>query len=67
MINNNNFYRDFDKIFSKLNLEKNDINNKLYNDFINLYDDYINKIENENINNDLLIKSFKINEDGVIL
>ena len=67
MINNNNFYRDFDKIFLKLNLEKNEENNKLYNEFINLYDDYINNIENENINNDFLIKSFKINEDGIIL
>lgn len=66
MINNNNFYRDFDIIFSKLNLERNDKNNKLYNEFINLYDEYINNNENENIYKDLLIKSFKINEDGII-
>lgn len=67
MINNNNFYKDFDIIFSKLNLEKNEENNKLYNEFINLYDEYINNTENKNINNDLLIKTFKINEDGIIL
>tara|TARA_Y100000389_G_C17461082_1_gene521751 strand:- start:183 stop:383 length:201 start_codon:yes stop_codon:yes gene_type:complete len=65
MINNNNFYKDFDLIFTKLNLEKNERNNKLYNEFINLYDDYINN-NNENIINDLTIKSFIIDEDGII-
>ena len=42
MINNNNFYKDFDLIFTKLDLEKNERTNYLYNEFINLYDDYIN-------------------------
>lgn len=65
MINNNNFYKDFDLIFTKLNLEKNERNNKLYNEFINLYDDYINN-NNENIINDLTVKSFIIDEDGII-
>ena len=65
MINNNNFYKDFDLIFTKLNLEKNERNNKLYNEFINLYEDYINN-NNENIINDLTVKSFIIDEDGII-
>jgi hypothetical protein len=67
MINNKNFYRDFDIIFSKLNLEKNKETNNLYNDFINLYDNYINNIENENIYSDLDVKSFKIDEDGILI
>lgn len=66
MINNNNFYKDFDLIFTKLDLEKNERTNNLYNEFINLYDDYINNNENKNIINDLTIKSFIIDEDGII-
>ena len=67
MINNNNFYKDFDLIFTKLDLENNEITNKLYNEFINLYDDYINNnYENKNIINDLTVKSFIIDEDGII-
>tara|TARA_B000000477_G_scaffold52176_1_gene43827 strand:- start:4347 stop:4547 length:201 start_codon:yes stop_codon:yes gene_type:complete len=65
MINNNNFYKNFDLIFTKLDLEKNERNNKLYNEFINLYDHYINN-ENDNIINDLTVKSFTINDDGII-
>jgi len=67
MINNNNFYKDFNVIFTKLDLEKNERTNNLYNEFINLYDDYINNRENEDILKDLTIKSFKIDEDGIIL
>ena len=67
MINNNNFYKDFDLIFTKLDLENNERTNKLYNEFINLYDDYINNnYENKNIINDLTVKSFIIDEDGII-
>tara|TARA_B110001450_G_scaffold122683_1_gene115571 strand:- start:1989 stop:2192 length:204 start_codon:yes stop_codon:yes gene_type:complete len=66
MINNNNFYKDFNVIFTKLDLEKNERTNNLYNEFINLYDDYINNRENEDILKDLTIKSFKIDEDGII-
>jgi|TARA_B110000093_G_scaffold179690_1_gene220306 hypothetical protein len=67
MINNNNFYRDFDLIFTKLDLEKNERTNNLYNEFINLYDDYINNNENNDIINDLNVKSFRIDEDGIIV
>ena len=67
MINNKNFYKDFDLIFTKLDLENNEENNKIYNEFINLYDDYINNnYENKNIINDLTVKSFIIDEDGII-
>jgi len=67
MINNKNFYKDFDLIFTKLDLENNERTNKLYNEFINLYDDYINNnYENKNIINDLTVKSFIIDEDGII-
>ena len=63
MINNKNFYKDFDLIFTKLDLENNERTNK----FINLYDDYINNnYENKNIINDLTVKSFIIDEDGII-
>jgi hypothetical protein len=34
MINNNNFYKDFDLIFTKLDLEKNERTNYLYNELI---------------------------------
>ena len=63
MMNNNNFYKDFNLIFTKLDLERT---NNLYNEFINLYDDYINNNENKNIINDLTVKSFIIDEDGII-
>jgi len=67
MINNKNFYKDFDLIFTKLDLENNEEINKIYNEFINLYDDYINNnYENKNIINDLTVKSFIIDEDGII-
>ena len=65
-MNNNNFYKDFNLIFTKLDLEKNERTNNLYNEFINLYDDYINNNENKNIINDLTVKSFIIDEDGII-
>ena len=67
MINNNNFYKDFDLIFTKLDLEKNERSNYLYNEFINLYDDYINNNKNKNIIHDLTVKSFIIDENGIIL
>ena len=67
MINNNNFYKDFDLIFTKLDLEKNERSNYLYNEFINLYDDYINNNQNKNIIHDLTVKSFIIDENGIIL
>ena len=67
MINNKNFYKDFDLIFTKLDLENNERTNKLYKEFINIYDDYINNnYENKNIINDLTVKSFIIDEDGII-
>tara|TARA_B110000259_G_C14032861_1_gene407565 strand:- start:3131 stop:3334 length:204 start_codon:yes stop_codon:yes gene_type:complete len=66
MINNNNFYKDFDLIFTKLDLEKNERTNYLYNEFINLYDDYINNNQNNNIIHDLTVKSFIIDENGII-
>lgn len=62
MINNKNFYRDFDLIFSKLNLEMNDKTNEIYNELLSLYD--VNY--NQNIVKDLEIKSFKIDNDGII-
>ena len=65
MINNKNFYKEFDLIFTKLNLENNERTNDLYNEFINLYDDYIIN-NNENIIHDLTVKSFIIDEDGII-
>tara|TARA_B110000858_G_scaffold48774_1_gene56219 strand:- start:1339 stop:1542 length:204 start_codon:yes stop_codon:yes gene_type:complete len=67
MINNINFYRDFDSIFSKFNLEKNEINNNLYNELIKLYENNMNNCENFNIVSDLEIKSFKIDNDGIII
>jgi|TARA_B110000483_G_scaffold242308_1_gene327787 hypothetical protein len=67
MINNNNFYRDFDLLFSKLKLEKNETNDKLYNELICLYEKNINYLDNTNIILDLDVKSFKIDNNGIIL
>jgi|TARA_Y100000389_G_C17464656_1_gene524507 hypothetical protein len=63
MINNNNFYRDLDLIFNKLNI--NDLN--IYQEFIDLYTKYaFNYVQNLNLNNDLLTYNFNIQNDGIL-
>ncbi len=67
MINNNNFYQEFDNIFDELKfdniIEKNNIHNKL----ITLYENYtFNFINNKNIVNDLEIKTFIIDNNGLL-
>jgi hypothetical protein len=66
MINNNNFYEEFNNIFLKLNIENSDKTNAIYNEFIELYDYHINNV-NKNLEDDLEIKTFSINEDGVLV
>ena len=63
MINNNNFYRDLDFFFNKLNINDLDI----YQDFIDLYTKYaFNYIQNNNLKNDLLVHNFDIQNDGIL-
>ena len=63
MINDNNFYKDFDKIFNKLNIKDDNI----YYEFINLFEKYAyNYDQNINLNNDLTVKTFIIDEDGLL-
>jgi flagellin-specific chaperone FliS len=67
-INTNNYYSDINDIFKKfkINLEKKE-NAELLNEIIDLYDYYNNnKLETENISNDLEIKTFKIDANGLI-
>ena len=63
MINDKNIYDDI-----KIILEKNNIDNeKLYNELILVYDDYMynNKL-NDNIIKDIYIKTFIIKENNIL-
>lgn len=63
MINDKNIYDEI-----KIILEKNNIDNeKLYNELILIYDDYMynNKL-NDNIIKDMEIKSFMITENNIL-
>lgn len=63
MINDKNIYDEI-----KIILEKNNIDNeKLYNELILVYDDYMynNKL-NDNIIKDMEIKSFMITENNIL-
>lgn len=63
MINDKNIYDDI-----KIILEKNNIDNeKLYNELILVYDDYMynNKL-NDNIIKDMDIKTFIITENNIL-
>lgn len=65
MINNNNFYKEFDILFESLNIK--DENNKIYSKFIDIYEKYMYKrIDNSNIINEIEIKTFLIDEDGIL-
>lgn len=65
MINNNNFYKEFDILFESLNI--NDENNEIYTKFIDIYEKYMYKrIDNLNIINEIEIKTFLIDEDGIL-
>lgn len=65
MINNNNFYKEFDILFESLNIKDED--NKIYTKFIDIYEKYMYKrIDNSNIINEIEIKTFLIDEDGIL-
>jgi len=62
-MNINNFYKDFDNIFNKFELN----NSELYSEFIELYENYLflNKTNNNLLKN-LTIHNFLITEDGLL-
>lgn len=65
MINNNNFYKEFDNLFESLNIK--DDNNEKYTKFINIYEKYIfNRIDNLNLINDMEIKTYIIDDNGLL-
>ena len=65
MINNNNFYKEFDNLFESLNIK--DDNNLIYTKFINIYEKYIfNRIDNLNLINDMEIKTYIIDDNGLL-
>tara|TARA_B100000497_G_C7498040_1_gene304307 strand:- start:158 stop:367 length:210 start_codon:yes stop_codon:yes gene_type:complete len=65
MINNNNFYKEFDNLFESLNI--NDDNNEIYTKFINIYEKYIfNRIDNLNLIDDIEIKTYIIDDNGLL-
>tara|TARA_Y100000385_G_scaffold51717_1_gene48827 strand:+ start:1008 stop:1217 length:210 start_codon:yes stop_codon:yes gene_type:complete len=65
MINNINFYKEFDNLFESLNI--NDDNNEKYTKFINLYEKYIfNRIDNLNLIDDIEIKTYIIDDNGLL-
>lgn len=65
MINNNNFYKEFDILFESLNIK--DENNEIYTKFIDIYEKYMYKrIDNLNIISEIEIKTFLIDEDGIL-
>jgi hypothetical protein len=67
MINNNNFYREFDNIFDELKFDNITEKNIIYNKLISLYENYtFNFINNKNIVSDLEIKTFIIDNNGLL-
>ena len=67
MINNNNFYQEFDNIFDELKFNNIIEKNNIYNKLITLYENYtFNFINNKNIVNDFKIKTFIIDNNGLL-
>ena len=67
MINNNNFYHEFDNIFDELKFDNITEKNIIYNKLISLYENYaFNFINNKNIVSDLQIKTFIIDNNGLL-
>lgn len=65
MINKTNFYQEFDLIFNKI---QDDNKDKIYNELILLYENYLfNRIDNNNLISDLTVKTFNIDTNGCLL
>jgi len=63
VINNNNFYKEFDLLYNKLNID-NDI---LYTEFLELYEKYaFNNKANDNLIYDLKTNNIYIDEEGLL-
>tara|TARA_B110001450_G_scaffold132431_1_gene124452 strand:+ start:4341 stop:4550 length:210 start_codon:yes stop_codon:yes gene_type:complete len=63
MINNNNFYKDFDTLYNELNID----NNEIYFKLIELYEKYAFRYkDNDNLLGELKTCNFKIDNDGLL-
>jgi|TARA_Y100000389_G_scaffold15036_1_gene13310 hypothetical protein len=63
MINNDNFYKEFDILYDELNID----NNELYLKFIDLYEKYaFNYKDNNNLFRELKTCNFEIDNDGLL-
>ena len=63
MINNDNFYKEFDILYDELNID----NNELYLKLIDLYEKYaFNYKDNNNLFRELKTCNFEIDNDGLL-
>jgi len=63
MINNNNFYKEFDLLYNELNIN----NDELYSKLIDLYEKYAFKYKsNDNYLIELKTSNFEIDSDGLL-
>ena len=63
MINNDNFYKEFDILYDELNID----NNELYLKLIDLYEKYaFNYKNNNNLFRELKTCNFEIDNDGLL-
>jgi len=63
MINDNNFYKEFDLLYDQLNIN----NDEIYSKFIELYENYAFKYKsNDILNNELKTTEFEIDSDGLL-
>jgi hypothetical protein len=63
MINNNNFYKEFDLLYNELNIN----NDEIYSKLIDLYEKYAFKYKsNDNLFMELKTSNFEIDSDGLL-
>ncbi len=63
MIDNNNFYKEFDLLYNELNIN----NDELYSKLIDLYEKYAFKYKsNDNFLIELKTSNFEIDSDGLL-
>ena len=63
MIDDKNFYKEFDLLYDELNIN----NDEIYSKFIELYENYAFKYKsNDILNNELKTTEFEIDSDGLL-
>jgi hypothetical protein len=63
MINNNNFYKEFDLLYNELNIN----NDEIYSKLIDLYEKYAFRYKfNDNLFMELKTSNFEIDSDGLL-